>query len=72
MRDDVRDVCELLLEVALIVLQPLEQLPAVRKRAAEEEPSASAPEARAAVFMVVMVVHCHLLSSYRRMKRSVR
>ena len=46
------DVCELLLEIALIALQALEKLDAVRERAAEMEPSVSA-----------VVVHCHLLSS---------
>jgi hypothetical protein len=56
-RDHVRDVGELLLEVALIGLQPLEQLVAAREAAAEEHPrSATAPA-------MVTVVHVHLLSS---------
>jgi hypothetical protein len=36
MRDHVGDVRELLLEVALVVLQPLEELLAIREAAAEE------------------------------------
>jgi hypothetical protein len=48
--DHVRDVCELLLEVALVGLQPLEQLVSAREAAAEEHPGASAG-------VVAMVVH---------------
>ena len=55
-RDHVGDVRELLLEVALVRLQPREQLLPVRERSADEHTTAVMP-------MVVMVVHCHLLSS---------
>jgi hypothetical protein len=65
-RDHVRDVGELLLEVALVVLQPLEQFVSARESAAEEHPRAATP----AVMMTVM--HVHLLSSYRSRKRAVR
>jgi hypothetical protein len=54
-RDHVCDVCELLLEVSLVGLEPREQLLAVRERPAEVDPSTSVS--------VSMVVHCHLLSS---------
>jgi elongation factor G len=56
-RDHVGDVRELLLEVALVRLQPLEQLVPIRERAAEEH--AAAP--MAAVVMVVV----HVTSSPR-------
>src|SRR5581483_11764230 len=66
MRDHVRDVGELLLEVALVVLQPLEQLVPAGEAAAEQNPRAVAPA------MSMAVVHGHLLSSYRSRKRDVR
>src|SRR5207247_10715789 len=64
-REHVGDVRELLLEVALESLQPLDQLRAARKAAAEEHPGATPPS-------MVTVVHFHLLSSYRARKRAVR
>src|SRR5919112_4353216 len=63
-REHVGDVRELLLEVALESLQPLDQLRAAREAAAEEHPGAPA-----APVMVTVVVHVHLLSSYRARKR---
>jgi hypothetical protein len=57
MREDVGNVGELLLEVALEGLQPLDQLGTARESAAEEHPRAATP----AVVMTVM--HVHLLSS---------
>jgi hypothetical protein len=53
--DQVSDVRELLLEVALVRLEPFEQLLSVRERPPEMEPSVAVAMA--------MVVHCHLLSS---------
>jgi hypothetical protein len=44
----------------LIRLEPLEQLVAVRERAAKEHPSMPMPMS---VSVVMAVVHCHLLSS---------
>src|SRR4029078_11350346 len=67
MRDHVGDVGELLLEIALVGPQPLEQLVAAREAAAEEHPGAPAAPA-----MVTVVMHVHLLSSYRARKRAVR
>jgi hypothetical protein len=52
-RDQVRDVRELLLEIALVRLEPFEQLLSVRERPSKVEPPVA----------VAMVVHCHLLSS---------
>src|SRR5581483_9398903 len=60
--DQVGDVGELLLVVALVRLEPAQELLPVRERAAEVAPSAP----------VVSVLHLHLPSSYRRRKRSVR
>jgi hypothetical protein len=56
MLDHVRHVRELLLEVAPVVLQPFEQVLPVRERATEVDPPVSA-------FVVVAVMHVHLLSS---------
>jgi hypothetical protein len=56
--DHVRDVRELLLEVAPVRLEALQQLLAIRERAAEVDPT------RPVLAVVMpMVVHCHLLSS---------
>src|SRR5205814_4141060 len=65
MLDEVGHVGEFLLEVALVGLQALEQVGAVGKRSAEVEPSVPA-------MVAVVLVHCHLLSSYRSRKRWVR
>jgi hypothetical protein len=56
-REDVCDVCKLLLEVALEGLQALDQLWTAREGAAEEHPRATAPA------MGMTVMHVHLLSS---------
>jgi hypothetical protein len=56
-RENVGDIGELLLEVALEGLQSLDQLGTARKRAAEEHSRATAPG------MGMAVVHVHLLSS---------
>jgi hypothetical protein len=63
--DHVRDVGELLLEVAAVVLEPLEQVEAVRERAAEMDPPMPmpVPVSVAASVVAVVVVHRHLLSS---------
>ena len=53
MREHVRDVRELLLEVALVRLEPLDEVLTVRERPVEEEPGVS----------MVSVVHVHLLSA---------
>jgi hypothetical protein len=55
-REYVRNVSELLFEVALERLQPLDQLGAVREAAAEKHPRTSTPT-------MVTVMHVHLLSS---------
>jgi hypothetical protein len=61
MRDHVGDVGKLLLEIALIRLQAIEQLAAAREAAAAEE---RRPRAAAAMSMSVLTtVHVHLLSS---------
>jgi hypothetical protein len=52
-REDVDDVGELLLEVALVVLQALDQLWPARETAAEESPRAVSP----AMMMVMAMVH---------------
>jgi hypothetical protein len=57
-REDVGDVGELLLEIALEGLQPLDQLWPAREAAAEKHPGAPAAPA-----MVTVVMHVHLLSS---------
>jgi hypothetical protein len=57
-RDHVRDVGELLLEVALVVLQTLEQIVSAGEAAAKQNPRTVA----LAMAMVAMV-HVHLLSS---------
>jgi hypothetical protein len=54
-RDQIRDVRKLLLEVSLVRLETFQQLLPVRERPAEVEP--------AAAVSVVMTVHCHLLSA---------
>src|ERR1700688_2116152 len=54
MRDHICDVRELLLEVALVVLQALEELLAIREAAAEKDPRAAAPT------MAMVSVHVHL------------
>ena len=54
-RDHVGDVGQLLLEVALVGLQPREQLLPVRERPAEMDSPAPVP--------VMVVVRCHLHSS---------
>jgi hypothetical protein len=55
-RDHVRDVGELLLEVALVVLQTLEQIVSAGEAAAKQNPRTVAPA-------MVAMVHVHLLSS---------
>src|SRR5262249_41021064 len=67
MRDHVGDVRELLLEIALMALEALEQILAVRERPVEERSPAAAP-----VTAVMSVVHVHLPCEYRLRKRSVR
>jgi hypothetical protein len=52
-RDQIGDVGELLFEIALVRLEPSEQLLPVRERSAEVEPTGP----------VVTVMHVHLLSS---------
>jgi hypothetical protein len=56
-REYIRDVGELLLEVTLEGLQPLDQFGTARERAAKEHPRATTPT------MGMTVVHVHLLSS---------
>jgi hypothetical protein len=60
--DHVRDVRELLLEVAPVRIEALQELLAVREGAAEPDPSRPMPAA-AMMFAMVMVHMCHLLSS---------
>jgi hypothetical protein len=57
MREDVGNVRELLLEVALEGLQPLDQLWPAGKAASEKHPWATTPA------MMVTMMHVHLLSS---------
>jgi len=57
MREDIRNVCELLLEVALEGLQPLDKLGTARERAAKEHPRTTTPA------MGMTMMHVHLLSS---------